>query len=292
MGPPFVRPSRCKKHDERAQTEELSFLQEQVGYQLHYYWSNPIFRQSYENLIVKAILANLDYSADRHSSLAELILEQFVLRLLEREKYLESENYRFDFGLANELSVESRLSIRYMFSRLRSYVPYDLREFQQDYLDSHVFWESIERSFLATKESDTVSSVYEIGDSTRRERFRVVKLAELIAAYVDEREVATIVTNVLNRSETEPIDLNLIAEVAQSTNVDLASLFQNTLLQRELPGIYFSAARQAKNTTFQAESHRYSTVLDFRNGEDAPAYVMFEIAELGEHDPNFGGKRN
>ena len=81
----------------KAQTEELSFLQEQVGYQLYLYWTNPIFRQSYEDVIVKAILANLDYSADRHSSLAELILEQFVQRLLESQNDLESENSGFDF---------------------------------------------------------------------------------------------------------------------------------------------------------------------------------------------------
>ena len=75
-----------------------------------------------------------------------------------------------------------------------------------------------------------MSSVHEIGDSSRRERFRVVKLVELITAYVDEREVATIVTNVLNRSETEPIDLNLIIEVAQSTKRRSCATLQNTLL--------------------------------------------------------------
>lgn len=279
-GVPFARTAGLKKRIETASSSEFRFLKEQAERELRSYWTNPIFGPTYEDVIADGILADRTYAQDKNSLRTMLVMELFMLILL------ESEISRFDFDLANELTGESRVNINYMLWRLQGSMPFDLRIFKDDYLNSHRLWESIERSFSTTEESERLDLVQRSGDFQRRERFRVAKLAELIAASFDPQDIANVVAHILRASDARRIDLELISSAAQDADINLERLFLTTLLQNKLPGIHFSSALQAEAETQDQTQERFRTFLDFRNHEDAPAFVAFEIVEFRDAGQN------
>lgn len=272
-GLPFARASFWEKVSEQADAEGKAWYQEAVDWTMITYWTNPVFGQTYEDVIVDGILADRVYAPNEHSMLTNAIL-QILLKSL-----IETDNYRFDFDIANELAAESRVNVRYLLFRLRNYSPLDLKEFRQNLLDSNSFWESIEGSFAEEKKNNTLDPTRASFEQRRWVRVRLAKFAELISASYDQEKIANTLANTLAASKSEPIELSDVVEKAQAVGMDIAPLIVDTLFLDKLPGIHFSGARQAKIPSDEDTSPRFVTVIDFHNGEDVPAYVEFEIAE-------------
>jgi len=281
-GIPFARLFRL--HDwqedyEQAEADEspmAGFLKSQVDFLKSLYWTNPIFNHTYEDAIVESLVSGQINRTDEHSNLAELVLETLLFNLL------ESKNYRFDFDIANSLALESRLNIRYIWFHRHGSFRLDLLGFQDAFTNSNRFWESIEQSFLDREKNAEQDSSLDFPNRLRLQRFRVLKLSEILADLYEEQTIATTLTDILNKGKTTPVDLNLITRIAASHDMDIGSLIQNTLLNTGLPGIKFSVASQTEFEEPNDNGERFNTVLNLRNNEDTVGYVSFQVVETQE----------
>ena len=282
-GIPFARLFRLDEWQEdfeQAEADEspmAEFLESQVDFLKSLYWTNPIFNHTYEDAIVESLVSGRINRTDENSDLAELVLETLLFNLL------EARNYRFDLDLANSLALASRINLRYMwFHRRGGSMRLDLLNFQDGFMDSNKFWESIEQSFSAHEASEDQTKFPSSQDYLRNQRFRVLKLSETLSDYYEEQTIATTLAHILRKDITNPIDLELITQVAESNDLDITSLVQNTLLNTELAGINFSSARQLEFNLRNENGHRFNTVLHLRNNEDAVGYVSFHVVEVRE----------
>ncbi|MCY3541527.1 MAG: hypothetical protein OXH31_06425 [Gammaproteobacteria bacterium] len=281
-GIPFARLFRVHDWQEdyvQAEADEspmAGFLKSQVDFMKSLYWTNPIFNHTYEDSIVESLVSGRINRTDENSTLAELVLETLLFNLL------ESKNYRFDFDLANSLALESRLNIRYIWIHRHGSFRLDLLGFQDAFTNSNRFWESIERSFVRQGEPADQDSLLHVPNRLRLQRFRVLKLSEILADLYEEQTIATTLTDILSKGKNTPVNLNLITGVAASNDMDIGSLIQNTLLNTGLPGINFSVARQTEFEEPNDNGERFNTVLNLRNNEDAVGYVSFQVVETRE----------
>ena len=280
-GLPFARFDYLKTLQRLSGPEEMDFVQEQLEYGLINYWANPLFGQTYEDVIITAILADETYAHSPFSVLTKSLLEMFLLDLLEGEKYLTNYKYRFDLDIANELADQSRVNIRYMQSRTHSYFQFDLRFFRDDFLGSNSFWESVEQSFNAPEESLGRDPFQTSIENSRQMRFRLLQLGELISASYDD-EITNALVNVLATPESKPIDLPLVVQTAKDAGMDIAQVLNDFLFQDKLAGIHFASAKQAQIEERNDDEPQFITVVDFRNGEDVTAHVTFEFTEIEE----------
>lgn len=281
-GLPFARTHRLADLLKKSKSEDTGWFEEQMEYELIDYWTNPLFGQTYEDVIIAAILADETYSEDPFSVVTKWVLEIFLLNLLEGDKSINNYKYRFDLDIARELADESRVNIRYIQARTHIYSPFNLRLFRDDFLSSNRFWESIERSFQTTEEPVDRVPLHMSIDQRRQARFRLFQMAELIAASYDEQEIAKALANILTSSESEPINLPLVVQTAKTHGVDVAQIVTDFLLQDKLAGIHFASARQARSEDAGDNDPQFITVIDFRNGEDVSAHVLFELTEIEE----------
>ncbi|MXZ44420.1 MAG: hypothetical protein F4Z01_05525 [Gammaproteobacteria bacterium] len=265
---------------EQAEADEspmAEFLKNQVGFIKSLYWTNPIFNYTYEDAVVDSLVSGRINRSDEHSNLAKLVLETLLFNLL------ESKNYRFDFDLANSLASESHINLRYIWAHRRgSSIRLDLLGYQDGLTNSNRFWESIERSFLFTEKDSRQDSLLNFPNRLRIQRFRVLKLSEILADLYEEQTIATTLTDILSEGKAAPIDLDLITRVATANDMEIGSLVQNTLLNTKLPGINFSVARQTEYEEPNENGERFNTVLNLRNNEDTVAYVSFQVVETQE----------
>ena len=280
-GLPFARIQRLEDFLKKSESEEMGFFREAVEYELLNYWTNPIFGQTYEDVIIAAIIADEAYSAPL-SVFSKWVIEIFLLDLLENEKYIENYKYRFDLDIASDLAYESRVNLRYMLARTNSYYAFDLRRFRDDFFSSNRFWETIERSFSTAEEPPSQDLLPMTGDQRLRARFQLFQLAELFAASYDDQEISNALANVLATPDSQPIELPLVVESAKKAGMDIGQILADFMLQDKLPGIHFAAARQAKIEAPDENGPRFVTELDFRNVRAVSANVVFEIAEYGE----------
>lgn len=281
-GLPFARFHYLETLHRFSGAEEMEFVQEQLEYGLMSYWTNPLFGQTYEDVIVAAILADETYAQDPFTVLTKWVLEMFLLDLLEGEKYLTNYKHRFDLDIANELADQSRVNIRYMQSRTHSYFQFDLRFFRDDFLGSNSFWEAVEQTFNAPEESLGRDPFQTSIEKRRQMRFRLLQLAELISASYDEEEISNALANVLATPESKPIELPLVVQSAKDAGMDIAQVLNDFLFQDKLAGIHFASAKQAQIEERDDNEPQFITVVDFRNGEDVTAHVTFEFTEIEE----------
>ena len=269
-GLPFVRPYRLEQWRElsKSRESESRFYQEQFGYRIRYFWFNPIFNQTYEDAIVGSLLAGRIDGASEESVLAGLVLESFLLDLLNSSKY------RFDFVLANSLAPRSRVNIPFIWAQRHGQSGRDLYDFKRVQLSSIAYWESIEQALTGGK-NDTVESSLQ----KRAQRFRVVKLSELFDDSFDDKTMAGMVASIFEVEQFKPLDLNQLIAVANSLDVEIAPLIQNTLLNTDLPGFNFSVAKQTESEIPNEHGHRFKTVLELRNSTNSVGYVTFLIEE-------------
>ena len=278
-GAPFARVFRMEDMLEQAGSGELpmsTFLRDQVDYMKSDYWTNPILNYTYEDAIVTSLLAGRINRTEENSDLAELVLQTLLFNLL------DSPNYRFDFDLANSLVPASRVNFRYIWFHRHAATRLDLRDFRSSLLNSNAFWESIEDSFVHAETNSDQSDVQESPNPLRKQRFRVLKLSELLAQTFKEDAIATTLTNILNEEAAESIDLESIATTANLSNVELAPLIEDLLLNSKLPGINFSVASQLELEETNEYGQNFNTVLNLRNNRDSVGYVSFEVHESQE----------
>lgn len=276
-GVPFARPILLE--DALKQARESESPEEQVEFAnsyYAYYWRNSLFNYTYEDAIVGTILSGRINEAKEQSSMAGMVLEMLLHNLL------RNPIYRFDFDLANSLAPESQVNLPYLWSQRRGYSPRNLRYFQQEFFETNAYWELIEQSTPTSyaPESATTSTESKLLNRTRQ--FRGLKLFELLDDSFDDDALATLLTGVLNIEDSQAIDLDRIFEVAQVSNMEIASLVQNTLSNKHLPGIHFSVAIQTELSEPDEFGHQFNTVLDLRNSEDAVGYVTFLVGEFQE----------
>lgn len=269
-GLPFVRPYRLEGWRERSKSRESesSVFEEQLGYRIRYFWVNPIFNRTYEDAIVGSLLAGRTDEANEESVLAGLLLESFLLDLINASKF------RFDFDLANSVAPRSRANIPYIWAQRHGESGRDLRDFERTKLSSIAYWELIEQSLTGGKNDAVESSLQK-----RAQRFRVVKLGELLDYSFDDKAMARMVSSIFEVAHFKPIDLDQLIVVARSIDMEIGPLIQNTLLNTDLPGINFSVARQTESAIPNEHGHRFKTVLDFRNSTNSVGYVTFLIEE-------------
>lgn len=273
-GLPFVRASWMEKVHELSMSDESgsSYWEGQLGYRIRFFWVNPIFNRTYEDAIVGSLLAGRIDEANKESSLAGLVLESLLLDLL------DSPIYRFDFDLANSVAPKSRINLPYIWAQRRGQSGRDLRDYEEVYLNSNAYWESIEQS-LSTMHSRGKILAEESWLERRAERFRVLKMAELLGDSFDDNALASLVSSILAGEHTRAIDLDQFIDVARSSDMEIAPQIRNTLLNSELPGISFSVAKQSESEVPNAQGHRFKTVLELRNNTDIVGYVTFLIDE-------------
>lgn len=279
-GVPFARFHYLESLQRFSGNEDMEFLHEQLEYGLINYWTNPLFGQTYEDVIIAAILADESYAQDPFSVLTKSVLEMFLLDLLEGDKYLTNYTYRFDLDIARELADESRVNIPYMQWRAHGYSPFDLRLFRDASLSSPSYWEAIEHSFQAAEEVLDRDAFQTSIDQHRLMRFRLSQLADLIAASYDEQEISNALANVLATPESKPIDLPHVVQAAKDAGMDIEQVLTDFLFQDKLAGIHFATAQQAKIEGRNNNEPQFITVVDFQNGEDVPANVLFEFTEF------------
>lgn len=273
-GFPFVRSSWMEKVHELSMSGESgsSYWEGQLAFRIRFFWVNPIFNRTYEDAIVGSLLAGRIDVANEESSLAGLVLESLLLSLL------DSPIYRFDFDLANSVAPKSRINLPYIWAQRRGQSGRDLRDYEEVYLNSNAYWESIEQS-LSTMDSVGKILAEESWLERRAERFRVLKMAELLGDSFDDNAIASLLTSILAGDHTKAIDLDRFIDVARSRDMEIAPLIRNTLLNTELPGISFSVAKQTESEVPNAHGHRFKTVLELRNNTDVVGYVTFVIDE-------------
>ena len=281
-GLPFARIHRLADTLEKSNSEDMAWLREQMEYELIDYWTNPFFGQTYEDVIIAAVLSNETYSEEPFSAVTKSMLEIFLLDLLGSDKILTNYTYRFDLDIARELADESRVNLRLMQARTYMYTPFNLRLFRDDFLSSNEFWESIERSFHAAEELGGQDPLQMSIDQRRQKRFRLFQLAELIAASYDDQEIANALASILATPGSETIDLPLVVQTAKTNGVDVAQILTDFLFQDKLAGVHFASAKQARIEDAGDNDPQFVTVIDFRNGEDVSAHVMFDLTEIEE----------
>ena len=134
----------------RSDPDEFEYMQETIEYMTWTHWSNSIFGQTYEDSVINGVLSRYGLAQGNQSRFSYLIMEQLLLGVIEEIDWMP--NYRFDFGVANTLSRETQLNMRYIAKRLRGIIePFNLQNFQETHFKSHAFWESIEESFSQTQ---------------------------------------------------------------------------------------------------------------------------------------------
>ena len=278
---PFARLDRL--HDMRSAVDDAyGFFAEQVEYGISYYWTNCIFSQTFEDAVIQGVLKNLSVTGEHHdhSLLAKLVVEHLLLTILAAES---TQKHRFDFELAKELSNETTVNLRYVARTLRGMIDrYDLRDFLETLLNSHSFWESIEKSFIAMRDESRQQITQESEDYLRKQKFRVLKLAEMINASFNQDSVATTVGTIVASSESKPVDLELISGAFQSNNLSIQPLIQSALLNDKLPGVQFSVVRQVRLDEPDDQGNNYVSVLHVRSGEIATAHLWLESFEFRE----------
>lgn len=278
---PFARLDRL--HDMLSAVDDAyGFFAEQVEYGISYYWTNCIFSQTFEDAVIQGVLKNLSVTGEHHdhSLLAKLVVEQLLLTIFAAES---TQKYRFDFEMANELSNETTVNLRYISSSLRGMITrYDLREFLETLLNSHSFWESIERSFFARQIESHQQATLESDDYLRKQKFRVLKLSEMINTSFNQDSVATTVATIVASAESNPVDLDLISDSFQSSNLSIQPLIKSSLLNDKLPGVHFSVVRQVRLDEPDDQGNNYVSVLHVRSGEDATAHLWLESLEFRE----------
>lgn len=277
-GLPFARTARLYDMIEGSKADGHGYLADQVESFVSNYWTNPIFNRTYEDAIVESLLVGRINHADEHARLTETLMQTLLFNLM------DSWNYRFDYNLAKLIAPQSRVAIPYMWQQRKRVSRHDLRMFQQAFLNSNAFWESIENSFLFNGSSSDQVDFGALQGHMRRERFRVLKLSELIADSYNEQTIGTTLTNIMQTKVARTIDFDLIESEAMTSNMIIASLIQNTLLNVKLPGINFSVARQLEFEEPNEQGERFNTVLNLRNNEHAVGYVTFHVVETGESE--------
>ncbi len=277
-GAPFARIDLLEEMQESAIDDPTGFFKEQVEYGISYYWTNGIFNQTYEDAIVNAILSKIELAQENQSILTTLLMEKLLLSGLAKES---THGYRFDFGLANALAPETQVNLRYVLDYLRGMtIRFDLREFFASLLNSHAFWESIERTFSSVPagmhhEVDRLS-----GDSVRKQRFRMLKLSEMIEVSLDQETIASTTASIAANAPSNPVAFEAIEEAFQSNGLNIRPMIQSTLLNTRLPGVNFSVVRQLQLDEPDDLGNRFVSVLNLRSGEDVAAHVWFEIVEF------------
>ncbi len=278
---PFARLDRL--HDMRSAVDDAyGFFAEQVEYGISYYWTNCIFSQTFEDAVIQGVLKNLSVTGEHHdhSLLAKLVVEQLLLTIFAAES---TQKYRFDFEMANELSNETTVNLRYVARTLRGMIDrYDLRDFLETLLNSHSFWESIERSFFARQNESHQQVTPESDDYLRKQKFRVQKFSEMVNASFNQDNVASTVAKIVASSESKPVDLKLISGTFQSNNLSIQPLIQSTLLNNKLPGVQFSVVQQVRLDEPDDQGNNYMSLLHLRSGEDASAHLWLESFEFKE----------
>ncbi len=277
-GAPFSRFGLHVDWLKRSYPDQFEFMGEDIEYLIWSYWTNSIFSQTYEDVVIDGVLSRYGLAQGNQSRFTNLILEQLLLGVIEEVDWMP--NYRFDFGIANTLSPESRQNMRYIASRLRGVIAsYDLRDFQETYFKSHAFWESIEESFLQAQTDGMHSALAKSEQYMREQRFRVRKLVEIIEASLGQETIASTVAGILAKAESRPIDLQMISTEFLSNNLDVQPLVESTLLSNKLPGVYFSVLRHAPLDEPDGQGYRYVSAIDIRSGEDVGAQVLLQVEE-------------
>lgn len=262
----------------RSYPDQFEFMGEDIEYLIWSYWTNSIFGQTYEDVVINGVLSGYALAQDIQSRFTNLIMDQLLLGVIEEVDWMP--NYRFDFGLANTLSRETRQNLRYIASRLRGMIAfYDLRDFQETRLKSHAFWESIEESFSQAQKDGARSAPTKSEQYMREQRFRVRKFVEIIEASLDQETIASTVSGIFAKASSRPIDLKMISTEFLSNNLDVQPLVESTLLSNKLPGVYFSVLRHAPLDEPDVQGYRYVSAIDIRSGEDVGAQVLLQIEE-------------
>ncbi len=276
-GLPFASTTWLDRRYERVVSNESDsdFNEQQLGLTMGFFWTNPIFNHTYEDVIIGSLLGGRIDWANEKSTLAGLVLESMLLNLL------DSSDYRFDFDLANAIASESRVNIPYVWAQRRGQSGNDLRDFESTYLESNAYWESIERLFMSLGTSAN-NSHGELGLSKRAQRFRVLKLGELLGDSFDDETIAAMLSAIMGSISQEPVSMDQLIQGAESVDMDIESLIQNTLLNTKLAGINFAVAQQVESEVPNEHGHRFKTVLELRNSEDTVGYVTFLIQEVRE----------
>ncbi len=254
---------------------DSDFHEQQLGFWLGYFWTNPIFNHTYEDVIIGSLLGGRVDWANETSALAGLVLESLLLNLL------DSSEYRFDFDLANSIASESRVNLPYVWAQRRGQSGNDLRDFETTYLASNAYWDSIERLFMTPGTSQNKSHG-ELRLSKRAQRLRVLKLGELLGDSFEDETIAAMLSAIMGTNGQEPVSMDHLIHGAENVDMDIESLVQNTLLNTKLAGVNFAVAQQVESEVPNEHGHRFKTVLEFRNSEDTVGYVTFLIQEVRE----------
>ena len=277
-GLPFASTTWMDRRYERvvSNESESNFDEQQLGYSIRFFWTNPTFNQTYEDAIVGTLLADRVDWKNEHSLLAGLLLETLLLDLL------DGSEFRFDFDLANSIASASRVNLPYIWAQRRGQRGMDLRDFETVYLDSNAYWESIEPFFVTSIAGESENNTNDLRLATRAQKFRVLKFGELLDHFFEVETVAGMLSNIMQTPAVEPVDLDQLIDVARSSDMEIEPIVQNTLLNNELTGINFSVAQQVESEIPNEHGHRFKTVLDLRNSEDTVGYVTFLIQEIRE----------
>ena len=275
---PFSRFDQYVDWFKRAFPDDLAFLEDHTEYLNSNFWTNSIFNQTYEDAVIGGVLSRYGLAQGNQSQLSNLLMGQLLLAVIEEVDWMP--NYRFDFDLANTISRESPLNMRYIASRLRGIIQsYDLRDFQESHLNSHAFWESIEESFSQAQTDGARAAPTKSEQYMREQRFRVRKLVEIIEASLDQETIASTVSGILAKAKSRRIDLKMISTEFLSNNLDVQPLVESTLLSDMLPGVYFSVLRHAPLDEPDGQGYRYVSAIDIRSGEDVGAQVLLQVEE-------------
>lgn len=278
---PFSRFDQYVDWFKRAFPDDLAFLQEHTEFLNSNFWTNSIFNQTYEEAVIGGVLSRYELANEDEFQLSKLFMEQLLLSVVAEEYWIS--NYRFDFGIANTLSRESQLNMRYIASRLRGNIrTLNLRDFQETHLNSNAFWESIEESIAQAQSKVTRHAPQEPELAKREQKLRVRKLIEIIEASLDEETIVSAVARIHAKAKSQPIDLKMISAEFQSSKLDIQPLVESTLLTNKLPGVYFSVLRQASLDEPYDHGFRYVSTIDIRSGEDVAAHVWLQAGEFVE----------
>ena len=277
-GAPFARIDLLEEMQESAIDDPTGFFKEQVEYGISYYWTNGIFNQTYEDAVVNGVLSKIELAQEDQSQLSKMLMENLLLGVLATES---THRYRFDFGLANTLAPEARVNMRYIFDHIRGLtIQFNLMEFYENLLNSHAFWESIERTFSSASAGVQQEVDRRFGDFERQQRFRMLKLSEMIELSLDQETLASTIATITANAPLGTVDLKAIEEAFQSNGLYIRPMIQSTLLNTRLPGVNFSVVRQLQLDEPDDLGNRFVSILNLRSGEDVAAHVWFEIVEF------------